>query len=409
MKNKFWPGFLSGILGTLLIGILGVTIYFLQTGGTLIQSAGTDVLNNQKVIESTKVKKKANTIEALIDKYYIDEVKDEKIADGIYTGMMYSLGDPYAAYYTKEDFASLMEATNGVYHGIGAVVSQDAKTGIISVVKPFKGSPAYKAGLLPGDVIYKVNGEEVTGEDLTEVVSRMKGEEGTKVVITIVREGEEEPIEYTIARKKVEIPTIEYEMLSNNIGYIAVSEFDEITSQQFINAVDSLEQKGQNGLIIDLRNNGGGLYDTAVKMLDRMLPKELLVYQEDKYGNKDEEYAKNDDKFTKPLVILINGNTASASEIFAGAIQDYEAGTIVGTTSFGKGIVQSVIPLYDDSAVKLTVAKYFTPKGRNIHGIGIEADVVVELDESLKQKPVIEKNEDNQLKKAVEVLKGEIK
>lgn len=409
MKNKFWPGFLSGILGTLLIGILGVTIYFLQTGGTLIQSAGTDVLNNQKVIESTKVKKKANTIEALIDKYYIDEVKDEKIADGIYTGMMYSLGDPYAAYYTKEDFASLMEATNGVYHGIGAVVSQDAKTGIISVVKPFKGSPAYKAGLLPGDVIYKVNGEEVTGEDLTEVVSRMKGEEGTKVVITIVREGEEEPIEYTIARKKVEIPTIEYEMLSNNIGYIAVSEFDEITSQQFINAVDSLEQKGQNGLIIDLRNNGGGLYDTAVKMLDRMLPKELLVYQEDKYGNKDEEYAKNDDKFTKPLVILINGNTASASEIFAGAIQDYEAGIIVGTTSFGKGIVQSVIPLYDDSAVKLTVAKYFTPKGRNIHGIGIEADVVVELDESLKQKPVIEKNEDNQLKKAVEVLKGEIK
>lgn len=404
MKNKFWTGLLVGMLGTMLVGSVAFSTYIIK-GGTIFNQSGKEIQLDEKLTESEEVKKKLDTMQGLIDEYYIDKVEEDTLADGLYQGLMFSLGDPYAAYYTKEDFASLMEATNGVYCGIGATVSQDAKTGIITIVKPFVGAPALKAGILPGDVIYKVDGKEVTGVDLTEVVSNMKGEEGTTVVITVLREGEVDPIDFTVERKQVEVPTIESEMLSGKIGYIAVSEFDEITSEQFIKAVDSLEEQGEKGLIIDLRNNGGGLYDTSVAMLERMLPKGLLVYQEDKYGNKQEEYAKKDDEFKKPLVILVNENTASASEIFAGAIQDYEKGTIVGTKTFGKGIVQSVIPLYDDSAMKLTVAKYYTPKGRNIHGIGIEPDVSIELDESLRQKPMIKKEEDNQLQKAIQVIK----
>lgn len=408
MKNKFWTGLLVGMLGMLLVGSAAFSVYFIKSGAVYIEPSKASV-SAEKLTESAEVKKKLDTIQGLINKYYIDKVKEDTLADGLYQGLMYSLGDPYAAYYSKEDFTSLMEATNGVYYGIGATVSQDAKTGIITIVKPFVGAPAYKVGILPGDVIYKVDGKEVTGLDLTEVVSNMKGKEGTNVVITVVREGEVDPIDFTVKRKKVEVPTIESQMLSDKIGYISVSEFDDITSEQFINAVNSLEKQGEKGLIIDLRNNGGGLYDTAVTMLERMLPKGLLVYQEDKYGNKQEDFAKKDDKFDKPLVILVNENTASASEIFAGAIQDYGTGTIVGNKTFGKGIVQSVIPLYDESAVKLTVAKYFTPKGRNIHGIGIKPDVEVELDQKLKQKPIIKKEEDNQLQKGITVIKDLMK
>lgn len=408
MKNKFLNGLLAGILGTVLVGSVAFSTYIVK-GRTIFNQPGKPIELDEKLTESKEVKKKLDTMQNLIDEYYIDKVDGDTLADGLYQGLMYSLGDPYAAYYTREDFTSLMESTNGVYYGIGATVSQDAKTGIITVVKPFSGAPAYKAGILPGDVIYKVDGKEVTGIDLTEVVSNMKGKEGTKVVITVVREGETKPIDFTVERRKVDIPTIESQMLSGKIGYIAVSEFDKITSTQFIKALDSLESQGEKGLIIDLRNNGGGLYDTAVAMLERMLPKGLLVYQEDKNGNKQEDFAKKDDQFNKPLVILVNENTASASEIFAGAIQDYGKGKIVGTKTFGKGIVQSVIPLYDKSAVKLTVAKYYTPKGRNIHGIGIEPDVKVELKEELRQKPIVEREEDNQLTKAIAVVKDLIK
>lgn len=408
MKNKFLNGLLAGILGTVLVGSVAFSTYIVK-GRTIFNQPGKPIELDEKLTESREVKKKLDTMQDLIDEYYIDKVDGDTLADGLYQGLMYSLGDPYAAYYTKEDFTSLMESTNGVYYGIGATVSQDAKTGIITVVKPFPGAPAYKSGILPGDVIYKVDGKEVTGIDLTEVVSNMKGKEGTKVVITVVREGETKPIDFTVERRKVDIPTIESQMLSGKIGYIAVSEFDKITSTQFIKALDSLESQGEKGLIIDLRNNGGGLYDTAVAMLERMLPKGLLVYQEDKNGNKQEDFAKKDDQFNKPLVILVNENTASASEIFAGAIQDYGKGKIVGTKTFGKGIVQSVIPLYDKSAVKLTVAKYYTPKGRNIHGIGIEPDVKVELKEELRQKPIVEREEDNQLTKAIAVVKDLIK
>ena len=321
---------------------------------------------------------------------------------------MASIGDPYSTYFTEEEYQLLMESSAGVYHGIGATVSQDMTTGVITIVKPFKGGPAHKVGLLPGDVIYKVEGEEVTGEDLQEVVSKMKGEEGTSVEVSIVREGEIEPLEFTIVRQEVNVPTIEHRMLDNNIGYISILEFDEITVSQFEKAIDELLKLGMKGLVVDVRDNPGGLLDSVVKMLDRLLPKNLIVYTEDKHGKRTEEWAKEPDELDVPIAVLINGNSASASEIFAGALQDYNRATVVGTTSYGKGIVQKVIPLSDGTAVKLTISKYFTPKGRDIHEKGIVPDVEIELDDNLRQEIIIEPEKDNQLQEAIKLVENQI-
>lgn len=411
MKNKFISGFLSGLAGALFIFTIAMTVYVTKVEGNN-SSQGTNsagqVTAADTSVSTSDILKKVDKLETLIKQYYLNDVTQQDFADGIYKGLLASLNDPYSCYYTKDEYKALMESSSGVYCGIGASVSQNAKTGIISIVKPFVDSPAYKAGILPGDVLYKVDGEEVTGEDLTQVVSKIKGKEGTTVKLVIYREGKTDPMEFTITRGTVEVPTVEYEMLDNKIGYIAVSEFDEVTADQFIDAVNTLDKKGQKGLIIDLRNNPGGLLDTVVKMLDRMLPKGLIVYTEDKYGNREEQNSTAKEEFDKPLAVLINGNSASASEIFAGAIQDYKKGTLVGTTSFGKGIVQSIIPLTDGTAIKVTVSKYYTPKGRNIHGTGIEPDVTVELSDKLKQKVVIDKDEDNQLQAAIKVIKKQI-
>ncbi len=415
MKNKFLPGFLAGLAGALLIFAIAFSVYGPRIEGKEMEQI-TEIEGQQKVatakdtVDSKKeIMNKINKLEALIDQYYMEDVDQQDIADGIYKGLLQSLDDPYSCYYTEKEYKALLESSSGIYCGIGATVSQNVNTGIISIVKPFVKGPAHEAGILPGDIVYKVNGEEVTGKDLTEVVSKIKGEEGTKAKITIIREGENDPIDYSIPRKMIEVPTIEYEMLDNKIGYIAVSEFDEVTAEQFSKAIKDLDSQGQVGLIVDVRNNPGGLLSTVVSMLDRMLPKGLIVYTEDKYGKKEEEFSDDKEKFNKPLVVLINGNSASASEIFAGAIQDYKLGTIVGTTSFGKGIVQSIIPLTDGTAIKVTVSKYYTPKGKNIHGIGIKPDVEIELKEELKKEVIIDKKEDNQLQKGIEIINSKLK
>ncbi len=415
MKNKFLSGFLSGLAGGLIIFTIALTIYVVgpdrkddNAGLNRINNAEAAAKKTEDEEQNEKVMKKVKKIEALIDHYYFEEVDEEAFADGIYKGILQSLGDPYSTYYTKAEYKSLMESSSGIYCGIGATVTQDVTTGIISIVTPFVTGPAYEVGLLPGDIIYKVEGKEVTGFDLTEVVSRIKGEEGTKIEVTIIREGESEPLDFSIPRRVVEVPTISYEMLDGKIGYITISEFDEVTAQQFRDAIAELDKQGQKGLIIDIRNNPGGLLNTVSDMLDRMLPKGLIVYTKDKYGNREEKKSDGKEEFSKPLAVIINGRSASASEIFAGAIQDYGKGTIVGTTSFGKGIVQSIIPLQDGTAIKVTVSKYFTPKGQDIHGIGIKPDVTVELKDELKKKVVIKKEEDNQLQKAIEIIKKEI-
>lgn len=418
MKKNFLTGFLAGLCGAVLVfALVGGATYVhvkndLQEQLTPAEDVSAAENSEEDASEEDaydEIENKLTFMKMLIEAYYLDDVNPEDFATGIYRGFIESLDDPYSTYYTKEEYSNLMESSSGVYHGIGAVVSQDVKTGVITIVKPYKDGPAYNVGLLPDDIIYMVEGEEVTGMDLTEVVGKMKGKAGTEVNISIVREGEAKPIDFTVVRQKISIPTIEFEMLEDDIGYILISEFDEITISQFSDAIKTLEKKGMKGLIVDVRDNPGGLLDAVVAMLDRLLNEGLIVYTEDKYKNREPLYAEDKNQFNKPLVVMINGNSASASEIFAGAIQDYEIGTVVGTTSFGKGIVQKVMPLKDGTAIKLTVSKYFTPKGRNIHGTGIVPDVEVELSEELRQMVTIPHDKDNQLQKAIEVLKEKMK
>lgn len=326
-----------------------------------------------------KTERKLREIQMYMDAYFLEDVEAEDVENSLYKGLVQGLGDPYAAYYTAEEYEEMQEKTSGNYCGIGAYVNQNATTGAITVVQPIRNSPAEKAGLRAGDIIYQVEGRDVTGQDLSAVVSRMKGEPGTKVTLTVVRQGEEKPIDVTITRAEIESETVAAQMLDGKVGYIAVNAFEEVTKEQFRDAVDELEKKGEKSLIIDLRDNGGGLLNTAVDMLDRILPKELVVYTEDKRGERKEYFAEEDDTLEKPIAILVNGNSASASEVFSGALQDYEKAVLIGTTTFGKGIVQSVFDLHDGTALKLTTAEYFTPKGRNIHGKGLEPDVTVEL------------------------------
>lgn len=418
MRKDFRTGFLSGLFGALLIFLVAGAAFILMQGkpdnqDPLQDIQSQDIQPQDETMEEEEqqydeIVKKLTFLEMLIDNFYLEEVDQDAYSEGIYKGFVGSLDDPYSTYFTKEEYSSLVESSSGIYHGIGATVNQDVKTGIITIIKPFKNGPAYKVGLLPGDIIYEVEDEEVTGLDLTEVVSRMKGIEGTTVHISILRDGVIDPLEFTITRQEIKVPTIEYEMLAYDIGYIIITEFDEITVPQFISAVDDLERRGMKGLVVDVRNNPGGLLDSVVDVLDRLLPKGLIVYTEDKYGKRLEKDAEDMKSINVPLAVLINGNSASASEIFAGAIQDYEIGTIVGTTSFGKGIVQKVMPLSDGTAIKLTISKYYTPKGRNIHGTGILPDVEIDLSDELKQKVTVPIEEDNQLQEAIDIVKDEI-
>lgn len=384
MKDKkYWKGFCTGVLAV--ITVLSVFVLVTTASGVIDWRQLLPVTSGSVV--NAKTERKEKEIQAYIDMYYLDEIDEKTMQDSICRGILDGLGDKYAAYYNEEDYEDLTEKTSGNYCGIGAYVSQNATTGAITIIQPMEDSPAKRAGLQSGDVIYKVDGEEVTGEDLSTVVSMMKGEPGTKVNLQIVRPGENDYIDVTVTRAEIETKTVVCKMLDNKIGYIGVSAFEEATKAQFRTAVEELEQQGEKGLIIDLRDNGGGLLSTAVDMLDRMLPEGRVVYTQDKSGNKEEYFSDNKESFDKPVVILVNENSASASEVFAGAMQDYEKAVLLGTTTFGKGIVQGVFDLSDGTAIKLTTSKYYTPKGRNIHGTGLEPDQKVALsDKTVKLK-----------------------
>lgn len=388
-KTKFLPGFLTGAFVMLIVAIcvgFGINAIKTETGS--------------KTTISSEVSGKLDFLKDVIDLKYLEKTDEKTLEENIYKGLLQGLNDPYSVYYTKDEYDALKEETSGSYCGIGALVSQNADTGVITAINVFKGSPAEKAGMKNGDIIFKVEDKEVTGEDLNNVVAKMKGEKDTKVKINVYRTSEKEYIDLEVTRDKVDVPTVEHKMLdkSKGIGYIQITQFEEVTYDQFKEALDDLKKQGMKSVIFDLRNNPGGLYDTVCEMLDDLLPEGTLVYTKDKDGNKQEK--KSDANFLDmPMVVLQNENSASASEIFAGAIQDFGAGKIVGTQSFGKGIVQSIIPLSDGSAVKLTVEKYYTPKGVNIHGKGITPDVKVEISKDGKK--------DNQLQKAIEVIEKE--
>ncbi len=387
-RHSFGKGLLCGILLCVItMGVGGCAApYFYKMF--------THTSLNKSLENETEITEKMEELNGYIDQYYLFDYTDEDVESGIYKGMMAGLGDVYTCYYTPDEYASFMESSNGNYSGIGAMLSQDYSTGIITVVQVFEGSPAEEVGLQPDDILYKVKGEEVTGQDLSLVVTDLKGEEGTDVDISVMRGTEE--IELTVTRRKIEVPTVESKMLTDTIGYIGITEFDDVTDDQFISALDELKNEGMQDLVIDLRNNGGGLVDVTCNILDQLLPEGLIVYTEDKYGNRQEEYSDAEHYFDGKMAVLVNGNSASASEIFAGAIKDYGVGTLIGTQTFGKGIVQSLFPLSDGSAIKITVSRYYTPAGNNIHEVGIEPDIVLERD--------TESADDNQLQKAIEVL-----
>ena len=393
MKNKkgFLQGALCGALAMLLVaGLVSCGLKMKDSG------SGKDAVDSS-------TQKKVSELKELIDQNYMGDVEEKQLEEGIYKGFISGLDDPYSVYYDEEETKSLYETTEGEYQGIGAVLSQNMNTGIITLVQIYDDSPAMKAGLKDNDILYKVNGEEVTGVELTEVVSHIKGEKGTTVEMTVLRGADNEEVTVTATRDTVEAQTVKYRMMDGQIGYVSVSEFDSVTYDQYQKALKDLEGQGMKGLVVDLRNNPGGNLNTVCDMLDLMLPKGLIVYTEDKDGNRQEASSDDENQFTLPLAVFVNGNSASASEIYAGAIQDYGIGDIVGTQTYGKGVVQQIFDLKDDTCVKLTIAKYFTPKGRSINGKGITPDVEVEY-EADENNP----EADNQLDKAVETIKNKL-
>ncbi len=365
---------------------------------------------------SKDVEAKTKEIERYIDKYFYFDEDNDKREESYYDGLMKGLDDPYSVYYTADEYQQLKESDAGSFEGIGATVAKNPDSGVIYVVKPLSDSPAEKAGLLPGDIILKVDDLELTTDmELDYVVRHIRGEKGTDVNITVYREDEPEDLTFTITRDKIETKTVEYEMLDDNIGYIYVEEFIENTPKFFKEAVDDLQSQGAKGIVIDMRSNPGGLVNAVTEMLDYLLDDELIAEGSDEAGLLIKTKDKNDEVMDEygcsdghsvdlPMAVIVNGNSASAAEIFAGCLQDYKKAKIVGTTTYGKGIVQTVVPLSDGSAIKITIAQYFIPSGKTVHKVGVEPDVEVELDESLLKKTNIEHDEDNQLQEAIKAL-----
>ena len=410
-KYSFLKGTVAGFVSALLVLVILVSIIY-EKGYIKIGTNGEIYVQDTSVINSdagigSKVSDKLDTLEQVLDSFYFDDVDDAAVAENIYKAYLDSFGDKYTVYYTAEEYQAITQATSGTYFGIGVVVSKN-DDGTIRVVLPYENAPGSEAGMLIGDCITKVNGVSVIDRDLSAVVADIKGSEGSTVEIELVRENIATPITLTVERRKIEIPTIGSKMLADNIGYIEITEFDEVTYAQFKEAYNTLKSQGMVGLVIDIRSNPGGLLTTVVNMLDEILPDGMIVYTQTKEGKKTEYKGKNSNEIGVPLAVLVNGDSASASEIFAGAVQDYGVGTIVGTTTFGKGIVQTIRPLTDGSAVKFTIAKYFTPKGQDIHGKGVTPDVTVEMDEAVKNKTSITIDEDNQLQKALEIVRTKI-
>ena len=371
--------------------------------GALIMLCGTGVVScGIRLSEDASSEEKLSVLKGLIDENYIGDVDEEALEEGIYKGYIQGLEDPYSVYYNEEETKDLYETTEGEYSGIGAVLSQDLESGVITLVQIYEDSPAAKAGLKDNDILTKVGDIEVTDMDLSEVVTYIKGEKGTDVDLTVLRGEDAEEITVTATRDTVEAQTVKYEMLEGQTGYLSVSEFDSVTYAQYEEALNELTAQGMTGLIVDIRNNPGGNLNTVCEMLDLVLPKGTIVYTEDKDGKRETATSDDEHQINVPMVVLVNGNSASASEIYAGAIQDYGIGKIVGTQTYGKGVVQQIFDLGDGTSVKLTIAEYFTPNGRSIDGEGITPDVEVEY-EADENNP----EADNQLEKALEVMKEE--
>lgn len=387
-RKKKSQGFASGMIIGAVSAFMAVILLILSVAAVCIAKGyihigvnGDVYIQSDAVTDSdgigSEVEGKLNAIDSVLESFYFGDVDDETAKDNIYKAYLSSYGDKYTMYYTADEYKALKESTNGKFYGIGAVCQLSGEGGVL-LVDVYDNGAGYQAGLRSGDRVVNVDGRDITGMELSSAVALIKGNKGTSVTLEVIRGTER--LTFSAVRDAVEAKTVSYTLLDNNIGYLSISQFEEVTTKQFKAAVEDLQSQGMKGLVIDIRNNPGGLLDTVVGMLKYMLPDGLIVYTEDKQGNRKEYKGQDNDEFNLPLAVIVNGNSASASEIFAGAIQDYGKGTIIGTQTYGKGIVQTVKPLTDGSAIKFTIAKYFTPKGQDIHGKGVTPDMVVEYD-----------------------------
>ena len=348
--------------------------------------------------------KSINYIKVLLDKYYLKDVDEEKAKEGAIQGYVESLGDPYTQYIPKDEMEDYTVNLMGNYVGIGVYIAANTEKDVIQVLMPIKGGPAEEAGVLADDIIIAIDGVKYTGQEIDVAADKMKGEQGTTVKIEILRNQETKIFEIT--RRKVITNPVEAEKLENNIGYIQVTSFDQETADGFKTKFEDLKKQGITSLIIDLRNNGGGLVEEALKMLDYIVPKgkELLITV-NKNNKEKVTKAEEDVLIDMPIVVLVNGNSASASEILAGALKDLNEATIVGTKTYGKGVIQQLLTLKDGSGLKITVEEYYTPNRNKIHNVGIEPNITVQLPETVISPLYVKENEDTQLQKAIEILK----
>ena len=405
--------FIKGLLVGIIVIVWGYTV----------AHAGMVIYRRQAEPTITTYEK-INQIQTILENHFKGELDHQAMLDAMFTGLLYGVGDRYTSYMPSAEFTRFMEMTRGTYVGIGAVVTR-AEDGSVLIVSPYVGSPAYNAGLLPGDRILYVDGSNIQANDLSVTIGLIQGEKGTSVNLTIFREYNNETFDIDIIRATIEIPTIFYEMLDNidpreandildqfegidlgdtNIGYIRMTGFEGVTYQQFVDAFESLEEQGMDGLILDLRNNPGGRLDIVVNITDRLVPEGLITYIENARGQR-HEHLSDEDHIQIPFVILINGNSASASEVLSGAAQDHGVAVLVGEQSFGKGLVQDIFPLQDGSAIRVTIATYYTPLGRSIHGTGLTPDHVVEVDPQISARiHQIDREQDIQLHRAIEVI-----
>lgn len=399
--QKIYKSIMLVIVTAIITAIITTTVIYRTT---LKKEATSSVTTENKQITSSNIAYTLSNFRKIIDKYYLGEVDEEALLEGAIKGYISGLGDQYSEYYTPEELEEYKEETLGNFVGIGIYMVKDEEKNVIRVLTPIKDTPAYNAGILPGDIIYKIDGVTYTGDQMSEAAKNIKGDIGTKVKLELIRDTE--TISLEIERATIKVNHVESEVLSDNIGYLKISTFDEGCAKEFKEKYDEIKAKNIQSLIIDLRNNGGGIVDEATNIADLFTDKDSsLLITVDKNNNEEITKSKTEKYIDVPVIVLTNSNTASASEILTGALKDNKVAKVVGTTSYGKGVIQNLLTLTDGSGIKITTNEYYTPNRTKINKVGITPDEQVELPEEYQNKLEIPKENDTQLQKAIEMLK----